>query len=60
MGEARRRPRNFKCTRSNDARILLKMAYKLLAVDRISVDGQPDGDSGNERREESFHRANNQ
>lgn len=36
------------------------MAHELLAVDRISVDGQPDGDSGNERREESFHRANNQ
>lgn len=32
-----------------------------LVVDRISADdGQPDGDSGNERREESFHQANNQ
>lgn len=52
--------RKFLSAWTNGAAILFKMAYELLAVDRISVDGQPDGDSGNERREESSHRANNQ
>lgn len=56
----RKSERTFLSAWTNGAAILFKMAYELLAVDRISVDGQPDGDSGNERREESSHRANNQ